>query len=149
MFPGAKWFQEARLNFAENLLRHNDGVAFISRDENGPSSHLTYSELRREAGRVADWLREIGILPGDRVAGYLPNITEAAIAMLGTTSMGAVWACCGAELGPTAVLDRLGQVQPSVLFTAEEYVYGERCLNMLLRNDKIVGGMHLVQSVVI
>src|SRR3989454_1740293 len=148
-FPGARWFQEARLNFAENLLRHNDGVAFISRDENGPSSRLTYSELRREAGRVADWLREIGVLPGDRVAGYLPNTTEAAIAMLGTTSMGAVWACCGAELGPTAVLDRLGQIQPRVLFTADEYVYGGRGFNMLPSIEKIVRGLPSLKRVVI
>src|SRR5256712_5652328 len=148
-FPGAKWFQEARLNFAENLLRYNDGVAFISRDENGPSSRLTYSALRREVGRVADWLREIGVLPGDRVAGYLPNITEAAIAMLGTTSMGAIWACCGAELGPTAVLDRLGQLQPRVLFTADEYVYGERSFNMLPSIEKIVRGLPSLKRVVI
>jgi len=149
MFPGAKWFQEARLNFAENLLRYNDGVAFISRDENGPSSRMTYSELRREAGRVADWLREIGVLPGDRVAGYLPNTTEAAIAMLGTTSMGAVWACCGAELGPTAVLDRLGQIQPRVLFTADEYVYGGRGFNMLPSIERIVRGLPSLKRVVI
>jgi len=148
-FPGAKWFQDARLNFAENLLRHNDGVAFISRNENGPSSRLTYSELRKEAGRVADWLREIGVLPGDRVAGYLPNITEAAIAMLGTTSIGAVWACCGAELGPTAVLDRLGQIQPRVLFTANEYVYKGRSFNMLPSIEKIVQGLPSLKKVVI
>jgi acetoacetyl-CoA synthetase len=148
-FPGAKWFQEARLNFAENLLRYNDGVAFISRDENGPSSRLTYSALRREVGRVADWLREIGVLPGDRVAGYLPNITEAAIAMLGTTSMGAVWACCGAELGPTAVLDRFGQIQPRVLFTADEYVYKGRSFNMLPSIEKIVRGLPSLKRVVI
>src|SRR5207245_9696457 len=96
MFPGAKWFQEARLNFAENLLRYNDGVAFISRDENGPSSRMTYSELRREAGRVADWLREIGVVPGDGVAGYLRNITDAAVRRWGAASMGAVGGCSAA-----------------------------------------------------
>jgi acetoacetyl-CoA synthetase len=148
-FPGAKWFQEARLNFAENLLRNNDGVAFISRDEHGPSLRLTYSELRKEAGRVAGWLREIGVLPGDRVAGYLPNTTEAAIAMLGTTSMGAVWACCGAELGPTAVLDRLGQIQPRVLFTADEYVYKGRSFSMLPSIEKILQGLPSLKRVVI
>ncbi len=148
-FPGAKWFQEARLNFAENLLRHNDGVAFISRDEKGPSSLLTYSELRGEAGRVAAWLREIGVLPGDRVAGYLPNTAEAAIAMLGATSMGAVWACCGAELGPTSVLDRLGQIQPLVLFTADEYVYKGRSFNMLSNIEKVLRGLPSLKRVVI
>jgi acetoacetyl-CoA synthetase len=148
-FPGTKWFQEARLNFAENLLRHDDGVAFISRDENGSSSRLTHSELRREAARVAAWLREIGVLPGDRVAGYLPNTTEAAVAMLGATSMGAVWACCGAELGPTAVLDRLGQIQPRVLFTADEYVYKGRSFNMLPSIEKILRGLPSLERVVI
>src|SRR2546426_12839477 len=110
---------------------------------------MTYSELRREAGRVADWLREIGVRPGERVAGSLPNITEAAIAMLGTTSMGAIWACCGAELGPTAVLDRLVQVHPRGLLAACEDVYGGRDFHMRPSREHILRGLPSLESVVV
>src|SRR5579864_6502069 len=114
-FPGAKWFLGARLNFAENLLRHrDDSIALVSRSEEGPISQTTYSDLYRMVGRLANALRKIGVLPGDRVAGYMPNIQETAVAMLAATSVGAVWACCGAELGSGAVLDRLGQTEPKL-----------------------------------
>ncbi len=149
-FPGAKWFLGARLNFAENLLRHRDDrVAFISRSETGDSSRLTYSDLYRKVGRVADSLREMGVRPEDRVAGYLPNIPEAAIAMLAATSVGAVWACCGAELGAGAVLDRLGQVGPKVLFAADGYVYKGKKFNLLPNVEKIVEGVASLEKVAI
>ena len=107
-FPGASWFPGARLNFAENLLRFRDErIAFVARTEAGVTSRLAYSDLYQKVGRLAGWFRERGVRPGDRVAGYLPNVVETAIAMLAAASVGAVWACCGAELGPNAVLDRL------------------------------------------
>jgi len=149
-FPGAKWFLGARLNFAENLLRHRDDrVAFISRTETDDSSRVTYSDLYRKVARVADSLREMGVHPGDRVAGYLPNIPEAAIAMLAATSVGAVWACCGAELGARAVLDRLGQIGPRVLFAADGYVYKGKKFNILPNVEKIVGGVPSLKKVVV
>ncbi len=149
-FPGATWFPGARLNFAENLLKcRDDSVALISRSETGDSSRLTYSDLYAKVGRVADWLREMGIRPGDRVAGYLPNIPEAPIAMLAATSIGAVWTCCGAELGSGAVLDRLGQIGPRVLFAADGYVYKGRKFNILPNVEKVVGGVPSLEKAVI
>ncbi len=149
-FPGARWFPGARLNFAENLLRYSDDrVAFISRSEIGDSSRLTYSDLHRRVGHVADSLQEMGIRPGDRVAGYLPNIAEAAIAMLAATSVGAVWACCGAELGARAVLDRLGQIGPRVLFAADGYVYKGRKFSTLPNVERVVEGVPSLEKVAI
>src|SRR5205823_12010062 len=120
----AKWFSGARLTFAETLLRFRDErIALTSRSEGRKRSSLTYSDRHRRVTRVANGLRETGVKAGDRVGGYLPNIKEAAIAMLAATSIGAVWACCGAELGSGAILDRLGQVKPKVLFAVDGYLY--------------------------
>ena len=119
-FPGAKWFGGARLNFAENLLRHRDDqVAFIFRGETQKSATMTYAELYDTVARLAKSLREIGVVPGDRVVGYMPNLMETAIAMLAATSVGATWASCATDIGSQAALDRLGQVKPRVLFTAD------------------------------
>jgi len=149
-FPGASWFPGARLNFAQNLLRFRDErTAFVTRSETGVTSRLAYSDVYRRVGRLAGWLRERGVLPGDRVAGYLPNVAETAIAMLATTSIGAVWACCGAELGPNAVLDRLGQVRPRVLFAADGYFYKGREFDILPSVGKVVDGVSSIENVVL
>jgi acetoacetyl-CoA synthetase len=149
-FPGAKWFPGARLNFAENLLRHrDDSVALVSRTEEGRLSQTTYSDLCLRVGNLANALRKIGVLPGDRVAGYMPNIQETAVAMLAATSIGAVWACCGAELGSGAVLDRLGQVEPKVLFAADGYIYKGKRFNILPNVGKVVDGVPSLKRVVL
>src|SRR5881409_1776049 len=149
-FPGANWFSGARLNFAENLLRfRDDRIALISRSEGRGRSSLTYSDLYRKVARVANGLREAGVRPSDRVGGYLPNIEEAAIAMLAATSIGAVWACCGAELGSGAVLDRLGQVEPKVLFAADGYIYKGKKFNILPNVQKVVDGVPSLKKVVL
>ncbi len=148
-FPGAKWFIGARLNFAENLLRcRDDGVAFVSTSETGGRSQLTYSKLYGEVGSLAKSLRDMGVGPGDRVAGYMPNIREAAIAMLAATSIGGVWACCGAELGSGAILDRLGQVEPKILFVADGYFYKGRTFDALSNIEKIARGIPSLEKVV-
>ncbi len=123
-FPGAKWFPGARLNFAENLLAHRDSrVALMFKGETGPPVRMTYAELSEAVGAVGHALREIGVAPGDRVAGYLPNLIETAVAMLAATSLGAIWASCATDIGPQAAADRLGQIGPKVLFTADGYFY--------------------------
>src|SRR2546426_1311606 len=123
-FPGAKWFAGARLNFAENLLRYRDAqAALIFRDETRRSIRMTYAELYEVVARLAGSLRAVGVRPGDRVCGYMPNLIETSVAMLATTAVGAVWASCATDIGPQAALDRLGQVEPKVLFTADGYVY--------------------------
>src|SRR5881398_1195466 len=149
-FPGASWFPGARLNFAENLLRFRDErTAFVARTEAGVTSRLTYSDLYQKVARLAGWLRERGVRPGDRVAGYLPNVVETAIAMLAAASVGAVWACCGAELGPNAVHDRLSQIRPKVLFAADGYLYKGREFDILPSVAKVVDGVPSIEKVVL
>ena len=98
-FPGTDWFPGARLNFAENLLRfRDDHPAFVFRGEDRKSATMTYAELYNSVARLSKSLRDMGIVAGDRVAAYMPNLMETAIAMLATTSIGAVWASCGSEL---------------------------------------------------
>ena len=149
-FPGARWFPGARLNFAENLLRHRDDhPAFMFKGETKRSARLTYSELYDQVSRLAMSLREIGVRPGDRVCAYMPNLIETAIAMLASTSLGAVWASCGAELGPTAVLDRLGQIEPKVLFVADGYFYKGQVFNSLPNAEKVANGIPSIERVIV
>jgi len=148
-FPGANWFSGARLSFAQNLLRYRDErVALVSASEGSGSSQLTYSALYRRVGRLSDSLREMGVRPGDRVAGYMSNIEEAATAMLAATSVGAVWACCGAELGSGAVLDRLGQIKPKVLFAVDGYIYKGKKFSILSNVKNVVSGVPSLEKVV-
>ena len=127
--PGSRWFPDARLNFAENLLRRTGpGPALIASGEGAPRRELSWDDLRREVGRCAAALHAAGVGPGDRVAGFLPNIPEAVIAMLGAASLGAVWSSCSPDFGVQGVLDRFGQIAPRVLITADGYTYsGKRC----------------------
>jgi acetoacetyl-CoA synthetase len=130
--PGARWFIDARLNYAENLLRRDDDTpAIIFRNERGHRRQLSWRELRRETARIADGLRAAGVTPGDRVVGFLPNIPETVIAMLATTSLGAVWSSCSPDFGVSGVLDRFGQITPKVLFAADGYRYAGKTLDCL------------------
>ncbi|MDT3698946.1 MAG: AMP-binding protein, partial [Thermincola sp.] len=149
-FPGTKWFPGARLNFAENLLRYRDNQkAFIFRGETQKTASLTYAELYDKVARLAKSLREIGVVPGDRVAGYMPNMMETAIAMLATTSIGAVWSSCATDIGPQAVLDRFGQVEPNVLFTVNGYYYKGKAFNCLSNVSEIARGLPSLKKVVV
>ncbi len=122
--PGARWFPDARLNFAENLLRRDDGApAIISCDERGERREMSFADLRRDVARAAAALRTCGVVPGDRVAGCLPNVPETVVAMLGAASLGAVWSSCSPDFGPGGILDRFGQIAPKVLLVADGYVY--------------------------
>jgi acetoacetyl-CoA synthetase len=117
--PGAKWFAGARLNFAENLLRYRDNnTAFVFKGETQKSARMSYAELHNSVGRLAASLRGLGVKPGDRVAAYMPNTTETAVAMLASTSIGAIWASCATDIGPGAAIDRFGQIEPRVSLTA-------------------------------
>jgi len=149
-FPGARWFIGARLNFAENLLRYRDNhTAFIFRGETQKSARTTYAEVYNTVGRLAKSLRKIGVAPGDRVCAYMPNLMETAIAMLAATSIGATWASCGAELGSQAALDRLGQIEPKVLFTVDGYFYKGKPFNTLLNAEKVAKGISSLKKVVV
>jgi len=149
-FPGARWFPGARLNFAENLLRYRDDhVAFIFRGEGGIRRQMTYKELYKEVARVAGALRAMGVKPGDRVAGYMPNLIETVVALLGATSVGCVWSSCATDIGPQAALDRLGQIEPRVLFTVDGYVYKGKRFNTLANAAEVAKGIPSLDKVVV
>ncbi|MGQ9506430.1 MAG: acetoacetate--CoA ligase [Candidatus Bathycorpusculaceae bacterium] len=149
-FPGAKWFVGAKLNFAENLLRHRgDYPAFIFKGETQKTKRLTYKQLYHSVAQLAKPLREIGVTPGDRVAAYMPNITETPIAMLAATSIGAIWSSCGTELGPGAVTDRFSQISPKVLFTVDGYPYKGKIFDVLVNVEKIVNAVSSIEKVVV
>ncbi len=148
-FPGAKWFSGARLNFAENLLRYRDDhKAFKFRGET-VKTEMTYEELYDSVARLAKSLREMGVSPGDRVTAYMPNLIETVVAMLASTSIGAVWSSCATDLGPQAVLDRFSQIEPKVLFTVDGYFYKGRAFDSLPRAEKIAVGIPSLEKVVV
>ncbi|OGP54422.1 MAG: acetoacetate--CoA ligase [Deltaproteobacteria bacterium RBG_13_52_11] len=149
-FPGARWFIGARLNFAQNLLRHRDNhTALVFRGETQKKAKMSYAELYDTVARLAKSLREIGVTPGDRVAAYMPNMMETAIAMLAATSIGATWASCATDIGPGAVLDRFGQIEPKVLFTVNGYFYKAKPFNTLPNVAEIVKGMPSLEKVIV
>jgi len=130
--PGAEWFPDARLNFAENLLRRDDdSTAIIFRSENGEEEILSFSQLRSRVAQTATALRASGVVIGDRVAGFLPNLPDTIIAMLATASIGAVWSSSSPDFGVKGVLDRFGQIEPKVLFAVDGYHYNGKVIDCL------------------
>ncbi|MCX5859771.1 MAG: acetoacetate--CoA ligase [Proteobacteria bacterium] len=150
VFPGTKWFPGARLNFAENLLRYKDDrLAFVFNGEGRKSRKMTYAELNDTVARLAKSLRDLGIQPGDRVVGYMPNMIETAVGMLAATAIGATWSSCATDIGPSAALDRLGQVEPKVLITVNGYFYKGKDFNTLANAAEIAKGLPSLKKVVI
>ena len=122
--PGARWFPDARLNYAENLLRRrDDATALIFRGEDRVRGELSFATLHDRVSVFAQALRAAGVRPGDRVGGYLPNLPEAIIAMLASASIGALWSSCSPDFGVQGVVDRFGQIEPRVLVSADGYFY--------------------------
>jgi acetoacetyl-CoA synthetase len=147
--PGARWFPDARLNFAENLLRDGDdslAIAFWGEEE--VKRRLTRNELHDLVSRLAQALRAAGVQKGDRVAGYLPNMPEATAAMLATASLGAIWSSCSPDFGAQGVLDRFGQIEPKVLFCADRYLYGGKEFDLRAKNEQILAGLPGVRKCV-
>jgi acetoacetyl-CoA synthetase len=148
--PGARFFPGTRLNFAANLLRFDDEQpALVFRNERGTRRTLSYRELGTQVARVAEGLRAAGVVAGDRVAGFLPNLPEAAIAMLATASVGATWSSCSPDFGVRGVLDRFGQIQPKVLFTADGYFYAGKQLDSLQPMSEVLAKLATVARVVV
>jgi len=115
--PGAKWFEGAKMNFAENLLsRRDEKTAIIFRGEAELERRISYAELYEQVHRVAEGLKRMGIKKGDRVAGFIPNMPEAIIAMLAAASIGAIWSSSSPDFGIKGVLDRFSQIEPRVIF---------------------------------
>ncbi|UCE73023.1 MAG: acetoacetate--CoA ligase [Methanomassiliicoccales archaeon] len=149
-FPGTKWFVGARLNYAENLLRfRDDHTAFIFKGEEQKSAKISYFELYKTVARLAASLRDMGVTPGDRVVGYMPNMIETACAMLAATSCGAIWASSATDIGPNAALDRFGQIEPKVMFTADGYYYKGRTFSTLSNAVKVVEGIPSIEKLVV
>jgi len=140
--PGARFFPDARLNFAENLLRRRDGApAAIFRGESGRGRTLSHRALYDLVSRIGQALDAAGIRPGDRVAGFLPNLPESIAAMLATASRGAIWSSCSPDFGTNGVLDRFGQVEPALLFAADRYFYNGRDIDCRQRVAEIRAGL--------
>jgi len=150
LMPGARWFPDARLNFAENMLRYRDDrEALAFKSETGLSSTLSYRELYRQVAGVASSLRLLGIQPGDRVAGYMPNLPETIVAMLAATSIGAIWSSCSPDFGINGVVDRLGQIEPKVLFCAAAYTYNGKQHDCLAKVREIQQKISSIQKIVV
>jgi acetoacetyl-CoA synthetase len=150
--PGARWFEGARLNFAENLLAERGGAAreaIVAWNEEGRTRSLEWGELRREVALLAAALRRVGVGPGDRVAAFLPNIPEAIVAMLATASLGGVWSSCSPDFGTDAVLDRFGPVEPKVLVAARGALWAGRWNDCMARTREIAARLPSLAAVVV
>lgn len=148
--PGARWFPNVTLNFAQNLLRYKDDrCAIVFRNEWGHKREYTYAELHAEVGRLAHALRNAGVGVGDRVAGFLPNIPETVVAMLATTSLGATWSSCSPDFGIRGVVDRFGQITPKVLFTTDQYGYAGKRFDCLGKIRDVLGELPSVETLVV
>ena len=148
--PGAKWFPGARLNFAENLLRRrDDATGIVFRGEDRVRRALSFRELHDAVSVLAQALRAAGVAKGDRVAGYLPNMPEAVVAMLATASIGAIWSSASPDFGVQGVVDRFGQIAPKVLFSADGYFYGGKRHDSIGRLAPITERIPSIERIVV
>jgi acetoacetyl-CoA synthetase len=127
--PGAVWFPGATLNYAEHALRRrDDGIAIVARSDTRADVEVTWAQLAEQVARCAAGLARLGVVRGDRVVGYLPNVPETIVAFLACASLGAVWSSCAPEFGTRAVIDRVQQIEPSVLLVVDGYRYGQKAI---------------------
>ncbi|MCL4724277.1 MAG: acetoacetate--CoA ligase [Rhodocyclaceae bacterium] len=148
--PGAKWFPDARLNFAENLLRsHDSGDALVFWGEDKVKGRASHAELYRAVAQTAAALRAMGVHKGDRVAAYLPNLPATVVAMLATASIGAIFSSASPDFGVQGVLDRFGQIGPKVLFACDGYWYNGKAIDCLGKVAEIAAKMPTLERVVV
>lgn len=147
--PGARWFPDARLNFAENLLRRRDTQeALVFKGEDQVRETLTFAEVYQKVSRVRQALVACGVAKGDRVAGYLPNLPDTVVAMLAATSLGAVWSSCSPDFGIQGVVDRFGQIEPKILFCVDGYYYDGKRHDSRERVAPILAAVPTIERVV-
>jgi acetoacetyl-CoA synthetase len=147
---GPRWFTGAKLNFGENLLRRRDnGISLVSRLEDGTRRELTFRDLHVAAGEFAAALVAQGITAGDRIAGFMPNVPETIVAMLGAAWIGAVWSSCSPDFGVEGVLDRFGQIGPRVLVVADGYRYAGKTISTIGRAAEIVRALPSLERVIV
>jgi len=148
--PGARWFPGARLNFAENLLRYrDDNTAIIFHGEDNHRRQLSYAELHAQVAALAGALKDAGVVQGDRVAGFMPNLPETVIAMLATSSLGAIWTSCSPDFGTNGVVDRFGQTRPKVLFCADGCFYNGKTHSCSTKVRGIAKAIASIERIVI
>jgi len=148
--PGAQWYPDAKLNFAENLLRTVDEkVAIVSRLENGERHVLSYAELYQKVAQLAAALRGAGVVANDRVAAFMPNVAETVVGMLATASIGAIWSSCSPDFGINGVMDRFGQIRPKVLFACDGYFYNGKTIDSLPRLAEILGKIDSIEKLIL
>ncbi|WP_394754423.1 acetoacetate--CoA ligase [Crenothrix sp.] len=149
--PGAKWFPDARLNYAQNLLCQPDenSVAITFRNENGDTQKLSYKDLYGKVSQLAQALKNDGVKPGDRIAGVLPNFPETIIAMLATTSLGAIWSSCSPDFGVSGIVDRFSQIAPKVLFICDGYRFNGKIFNRMDQLEALLKALPSVQKTVL
>lgn len=146
----AKWFVGSKLNYAENLLRRNDNeLAIVFRGEDKVEWKYTFAEINSIVAKLAQALRDIGVCKGDRVAGDLPNLPHTVLAMLATTSIGAIWSSCSPDFGVQGVLDRFGQIEPKVVFAVDGYYYNGKKIECLAKVAEIIDKLPCVQKTII
>lgn len=151
--PGARWFERSEVNYAEHLLRHEaraapDEIVFLHTSERRPLAGMTWHELGRQVRIVATQLRALGIVPGDRIVSYMPNVPETAVAMIAATAVGAVWSSAAPEFGVRTVIDRFAQIAPKLLFAADGYRFGARDFTRTVEVEQIVAALPSLQHVV-
>lgn len=146
----AEWFPDARLNFAENLLQNRgDDIAIYFRAEDKLEYNLSWNQLYEDVCSLAKWLKAQGVQKGDRVAGYLPNIPEAIIAMLATTSLGAVWTSTSPDFGRQSVIERFGQTEPKILITVDGYFYNGKTIDIREKVQEIRTELQSVEATLV
>ncbi len=147
--PGTKWLIDARLNYAQHILRHEgDSTAIIAHSQTRRPSSLSWNELADQVSRARTGLQRIGITKGDRVAAYMPNVAETIVAFLATASLGAIWTSCAPEFGVQAVLDRFGQINPKALLVVDGYRYGNRDIDRRAEVQAIRDGLPSLRATV-
>ena len=147
--PGAKWFSGIKLNFAENLLRHrNEKIAIHFYGEDKKQIRISYSELYIMVSQLASSMRKMGIRKNDRIVGFMPNIPETIIAMLATTSLGAIWSSCSPDFGKKGVLDRFSQISPKLIFVTSAYLYNGKKISCLEKNNEIISHLSSLEKTI-
>lgn len=146
----AKWFEGAKFNFAQNLLKfRDDRPAITAYDERGKQQVLSYAQLYEKVLHLSRWFKQQGIQPGDRIVGFMPNVPETIITMLAAVSLGAVWSSCSPDFGLQGVVDRFGQIKPKIIITTDGYFYGGKTLNSLEKLNTILKDIETIEHVVV
>ena len=150
IFYNNKFFPDARLNYAKNLLKkNNEKKSIIFKSENGYKTDLSWKNLNLHVAQISNWMKSSGIKKGDRVAAYLPNIPETVIAYISTSVLGAVWSSCSPDFGALGVIDRFSQITPKILFIGDKYFYNGKKINILERLSEIINKIPSIKKVII